>query len=60
MTPVDSVDLVLMKVFCSLALRKGFVKLPQGAEPLTTGQDLLSSHLWLLSQVFLGRELWKN
>lgn len=27
---------------------------------VTTGQDLLSNHLLLLSQVFVGREMWKN
>ena len=31
-----------------------------GEEPLTTGQDLLGSQLCSLSQVFLGREMWKN
>lgn len=49
------------QVFLSLALRKGFVKLPQGKQPPTTGRDMLSSsHLVSLSQVVFGSELWKN
>lgn len=47
-----------MRFFRSAAPSKGFLKPPEGAQPpASAGRDLLSSHLWLWSQVSVGSEL---